>query len=221
MQSLKLYMSKYITTYYPAKEEILNVITHFLGLLLSTAALALMVTFASLYGTVWHIVSFSIFGSSLVILYLASTLYHAAHKRKVRKKLNVFDHAAIYVLIAGTYTPFTLVTLNGAMGWVLFGITWGLAGAGIILKLFYTGRFEKLSTASYILMGWVAVFAAKPLIEALSDGGLFYLVAGGICYTIGAIFYSIRKLPYNHAIFHIWVLAGSIFHFVSIFFYVL
>jgi hemolysin III len=214
-------MAKYITTYYPAKEEILNVISHFLGLLLSIAALALMVTFASLYGTAWHIVSFSIFGSSLVVLYLASTLYHAARKRKVREKLNVFDHAAIYVLIAGTYTPFTLVTLNGAMGWVLFGITWGLAVTGVILKLFYTGRFEKLSTASYILMGWVAVIAVQPLIEALSGGGLFYLVAGGICYTIGALFYSINKLPYNHAIFHVWVLAGSIFHFVSIFFYVL
>lgn len=214
-------MSKYITTYYPAKEEMFNVISHFLGLLLSIAALALMVTFASLYGTAWHIVSFSIFGSSLVILYLASTLYHATKKRKIRGRLNVFDHAAIYVLIAGTYTPFTLVTLNGAMGWVLFGITWGLAVAGVILKLFYTGRFEKLSTASYILMGWVAVIAAQPLIEALSSGGLFYLVAGGICYTIGALFYSISKLPYNHAIFHVWVLAGSIFHFVSIFFYVL
>jgi len=214
-------MTKYITTYYRAKEEWLNVVTHLLGLLLSIAALALMVTFASLYGNAWHIVSFSIFGSSLVILYLASTLYHAARKRKVREKLNVFDHAAIYVLIAGTYTPYALVTLNGAMGWVLFGITWGLAVAGVVLKLFYTGRFEKLSTTSYILMGWVAVIAAKPLIENLSDGGLLYLVLGGISYTIGAAFYAIRKLPYNHAIFHVWVLAGSILHFVSIFFYVL
>ncbi len=214
-------MTKYITTYYRAKEEWLNVVTHLLGLLLSIAALALMVTFASLYGNAWHIVSFSIFGSSLVILYLASTLYHAARKRKVREKLNVFDHAAIYVLIAGTYTPYALVTLNGAIGWVLFGITWGLAVAGVVLKLFYTGRFEKLSTASYILMGWVAVIAAKPLIENLSDGGLLYLVLGGVCYTIGAIFYSFRNLPYNHAIFHVWVLAGSILHFVSIFFFVL
>ena len=208
-------------TYYPHKEEILNVITHFLGLLLSVAGLVLLVTFSSLYGSVWHIVSFSIFGSSMVALYLASTLYHYVRKKKLRRRLNVFDHATIYVLIAGTYTPYCLVVLHGVMGWVLFGITWGLALTGVVLKLFYTGRYSKLSTISYILMGWVAVIAAKPLINNLETEGLAYLLLGGVSYTIGALFFSMRKLPYNHAIFHIFVLIGTISHFISVFFYVL
>jgi len=214
-------MTRNPITFYPHKEEIFNVISHLLGAILSVAGLALLVTFASIYGTVWHIVSFSIFGSTLVILYLASTLYHAAKSKRVRSKLNVFDHAAIYLLIAGTYTPFCLVTLNGTIGWILFGITWGLAVVGVILKIFFIGRFNTLSTVSYVLMGWVAVIAAKPLYENLSAGGLTFLVLGGISYTIGAIFYAKEHLPYNHAIFHVWVLAGSIMHFISIFFYLL
>ena len=214
-------MTRTPLTYYSYKEELLNVISHGLGLVLSIAGLALLVTYASLYGTVWHIVSFSIFGSSLVLLYLASTLYHAAKSKVLRRRLNVLDHAAIYVLIAGTYTPFCLVPLNGAMGWVLFGITWGLALAGIILKIFFTGRYHRLSTASYVLMGWVAVIAAKQLFETLDTGGLVFLLLGGISYTVGAVFYMIDRIRYNHAIFHAWVLAGSIFHFLSVFFYLL
>lgn len=208
-------------TYYRHTEERLNVITHFLGLILSIAGLVLLVTFASLYGTVWHIVSFSIFGVSMVVLYLASTLYHFAKKKSTRRKLNIFDHSAIYVLIAGTYTPFCLVVLQGALGWTLFGISWGLGLIGIVLKLFFTGRFNKLSTISYVLMGWVAIIAANPLIEKLSSEALLYLLLGGIFYTIGAVFYAIEKIPYNHAIFHIWVLFGTISHFIAIFFYVL
>ncbi len=214
-------MPGHFVTYYPRKEEIINVISHFLGLLLSIAALALLATFSSLYGSVWHIVSFCIYGSSMVLLYLASTLYHQARRRKLRARLNVFDHAAIYVLIAGTYTPYCLVTLNGTMGWVLFGITWGLAICGIILKLFYAGRYDKLSTVSYVLMGWVAVIAAKPLVINLSSEALFYLTIGGLSYTVGAVFYLIKRMPYNHAVFHLFVLTGSILHFVSIFFYLL
>ncbi|MEQ9307243.1 MAG: hemolysin III family protein, partial [Marinoscillum sp.] len=166
-------------------------------------------------------VSFSIFGATLITLYLASTLYHAARKKNLRRKLNILDHAAIYLLIAGTYTPYCLVALHGAIGWVLLGVTWGLALIGIILKLFYTGRFNILSTVGYVAMGWVAVLAAKPLYENLESGALIYLILGGVCYTIGAVFYAIERIPYNHAIFHIWVLAGSILHFVSIFFYLL
>lgn len=214
-------MSRSTITFYPRKEELFNVISHLIGLILSVAALALLVTFASLYGTVWHIVSFSIFGSSMVLLYLASTLYHAARKKVLRRRLNVFDHSAIYVLIAGTYTPYCLVTLNGPVGWVLFGITWGLAVIGVTLKLFFTGRYDKLSTISYVLMGWVAVFAARPLMEHLHSGGLLYLLFGGICYTVGAFFYAMNRWRYNHAIFHVWVLLGTLCHFVSIFFYVL
>ena len=199
----------------------LNVITHLAGLVLSIAGLVLLVTFASLHGNVWHIVSFTIFGSSMVILYLASTMYHYVGQKKWRRKLNIMDHAAIYVLIAGTYTPYCLTVLNGAMGWTLFGITWGLAIAGIILKLFFTGRYDSLSTISYVLMGWVAVIAAKPLAENLSYEALFYLLLGGLFYTLGAVIFSIKKLPYNHAIFHFFVLFGTISHFVSVFFYIL
>ncbi|WP_421873433.1 PAQR family membrane homeostasis protein TrhA [Marinoscillum sp.] len=208
-------------TYYKRKEELLNVITHLAGLVLSIAGLALLVTFASIYGSVWHIVSFSIFGSTLVLLYLASTLYHAAKKKQLRKRLNVFDHSAIYVLIAGTYTPFCLVTLNGWVGWTLFGITWGLAIAGVTLKVFFTGRFNLLSTIGYVAMGWIAIVAAKPLFEQLSSGALWFLILGGVSYTIGAIFYLLDRMKYNHAIFHVWVLLGSILHFIAVFFFLL
>lgn len=208
-------------TYYTHQEEVLNVITHLTGLILSLGALVLLVVFASIYGNVWHIVSFSIFGSCMVTLYLASTLYHAASSRSLRRKLNVFDHSAIYLLIAGTYTPYCLVALNGTMGWTLLGVTWGLASAGIALKIFYTGRYNKLSTIGYVLMGWVAVIAAKPLYESLQPEALLFLILGGVSYTIGAVFYAIERIPYNHAIFHLWVLAGSALHFVSIFWYLL
>lgn len=214
-------MARVSLTFYPQREETLNVLSHLIGLILSIAGLVLLVVFSSLYGTVWHVVSFSIFGSSMVILYLASTLYHAAKSKAMRRRLNVFDHAAIYLLIAGTYTPYCLVTLNGVIGWVLFGITWSLAAVGISLKIFFTGRFNLVSTISYVLMGWVAVFAAKPLYLNLETTGLWLLVLGGVSYTVGAIFYAIERIPYNHAIFHFWVLAGSILHFLSIFYYLL
>ena len=197
-----------------------NVWTHFIGLILSLVALTVLVVKSSLFGNVWQIVSFSIYGGSMILLYLASTLYHNSKTPKIRARLNVFDHAAIYVLIAGTYTPFTLVTLNGVVGWVLFGVTWGVAVLGIILKLFYFGKYDKLSTIMYVFMGWLALFAIKPLIENLSIEGLIWLLIGGIFYTIGAVLYSINKLHFNHAIFHVFVLLGSISHFVSIFFYV-
>lgn len=214
-------MSTKNITYYPAKEELINVITHLVGLILSIAATALLITFASIYGTVWHIVSFSIFGSSLITLYLASTLYHSAKRKTLRKRLNVFDHAAIYVLIAGTYTPFCLVGLNGTLGWTLFGITWGLALIGITLKIFFIGKYDKISTLGYVLMGWVAVIASKSLINNLEFETLMYLLLGGISYTVGALLYSMNKIRYNHAIFHFFVLGGSTLHFISIFFYLL
>jgi len=211
-------MSK--TTFYDTKEEKINVISHFVGLLLSIAALALLVVKASLLGNVWHIVSFSVYGLSLIVLYLASTLYHNSKNPIKRAKLNIFDHAAIYVLIAGSYTPFTLVTLNGTVGWVLFGLTWGAALAGVVFKIFFIGKFDKLSTVLYVLMGWMVVFAMKPLYENLSPQGLFWLIMGGVFYTVGAVFYAQNKLKFNHAIFHIFVLLGSASHFVSIFFFV-
>jgi hemolysin III len=156
-----------------------------------------------------------------MILYAASTVYHSARNIQFRRKMRIVDHASIYILIAGTYTPFTLVTLNGFSGWMIFGITWGMAVVGIVLKLFYTGKYDAVSTLMYVFMGWIIVFAIEPLIDNLSSDGLFWLVAGGMAYTTGAILYSIKKIKFNHAIFHVFVLAGSFCHFVSVYFYIL
>lgn len=207
--------------YYPKIEERINIVTHAIGLLMSVSALTLLVVFASLKGTVWHIVSFAIYGASLVILYFASTVFHLAQNQKTRNALNVFDHAAIFLLIAGTYTPFALVTLHGAWGWTIFGIVWALALIGIVLKLFYTGRYNLLSTIIYLVMGWIIVIAIKPMIDALPFDGLMWLLAGGISYSIGAVFFLLDKFPYNHAIFHVFVVMGSACHFVAVFWYVL
>ena len=209
------------TQHYSALEEKTNIISHGCGLILSVIALSLMLVRASQYGNVWHIVSVSIFGLSLITLYAASTFYHSAKDPKRRARLRVIDHATIYTLIAGTYTPFTLVVLHGSVGWMVFGVTWAMAITGITLKLFFTGRFNVLSTLMYVFMGWIIVFAITPLIESLSTEGLFWLFAGGVAYTTGAILYSIKKIKFNHAIFHMFVLLGSACHFVSVYFYVL
>jgi len=210
-----------IPKYYTPSEERINILSHAFGFILSIVALLLLVVRASLYGTVWHIVSFSIFGASLMILYAASTFYHRAKQADLRMRLKIFDHASIYVLIAGTYTPFTLVSLHGTIGWIIFGTSWGLALGGIILKLFFTGKYNLISTIMYVLMGWIIVFAIKPLIANLASEGLFWLVAGGVAYTLGAVLYSIKKIKFNHAIFHLFVLLGSFCHFISVFYYVL
>ena len=208
-------------TYYNNTEERINIITHALGFVLSIVALVVLILHASTNGSARHIVSFTIFGASLIVLYAASTLYHYSQKPSIRRKLNILDHASIYVLIAGTYTPFTLVTLKGTLGWTIFGITWGIAIIGIVLKLFYTGRFDKISTIVYVGMGWIIIFAIKPLIENLPLTGLYWLLAGGISYTVGAVLYSIKKIKFNHAIFHLFVLFGSFSHFMAVYFYVL
>lgn len=207
--------------FYNPLEEKLNIITHAVGIALSIAALVLLVIFASFYGNVWHIVSFSIYGASLIALYTASTIYHSIQNPKWRYRFNIVDHSAIYILIAGTYTPFALVTLNGTVGWVLFGVTWGIAAIGIIFKIFFTGRFDIISTIAYVAMGWIVIFAINPLIDNLPLNGIFWLFLGGIFYTIGAIIYAIKRIKFNHAIFHIFVLLGSISHFFAVFFYVL
>ncbi len=211
---------KEIKCYSPMEEKI-NVVSHAIGLVLSIVASVLLVARAIRYGNAWHIVSFSIFGFSLMILYAASTFYHSARGVALRRRLNIVDHASIYILIAGTYTPFTLVTLNGSTGWVLFGISWGLALTGLILKLFFTGRFGIISTIMYVFMGWIIVFAIKPLIHYLPARGLVWLFAGGISYTMGAILYCIDKITFNHATFHLLVLIGSFCHVMSVYFYVL
>ncbi len=208
-------------TFYDTKEETLNVITHGIGLLLSIAALVILVVYASKEGTVWHITSFAIFGVSLIVLYAASTLYHYTQNPDLRFKLNILDHSAIYVLIAGTYTPFTLVILKGWVGWTIFGLSWGLAITGIVFKVFYFGKYDKISTIAYVFMGWVIIFAIKPLIDSFPFEGLMWLFSGGIAYSLGALFYSIKKIRFNHVIFHVFVLIGSFCHFIAVFFYVL
>ncbi len=208
-------------TYYNSKEERLNIITHGIGFLLSIVALVLLVVNAARYGTARHITSFAIFGASLIVLYAASTFYHYAKNPDLRIKLNILDHAAIYVLIAGTYTPFTLVVLKGWVGWTIFGVSWGLALIGIIFKVFYFGRYDRISTIAYVLMGWVIIFAIKPLIDELPLKGLLWLFGGGLAYSFGALLYSFKKLRFNHALFHVFVLLGSFCHFMAVFFYVL
>lgn len=208
-------------SYYSPAEERLNVLSHATGLLLGMAGLLGLLIRAVTLGNAWHIVSFAIFGTSLIFLYAASTIYHSSKKPVFRARMRSVDHAAIYVLIAGTYTPFTLVTLQGPIGWTLFGISWGMATIGIVLKLFYTGRYVLISTLMYVFMGWIVLFAIKPLIDAFSSDGMIWLVSGGIAYTVGAVFYSIPKLQFGHAIFHAFVLGGSVCHFISVYFFVL
>ena len=201
--------------------EIANSVTHGIGALLAIAGLVLLVVFASIYGNVWHVVSFSIYGSTLVLLYLASTLYHSAQNPEVKKTLRIIDHAAIYLLIAGTYTPFMLVTLQGVRGWVMFGVIWGLAVIGIFYKIFFINRHVVISTIFYLLMGWMIVFSIGDLFRALPLGGIIFLGAGGLSYTLGIIFYAGRERLLMHAIWHLFVLGGSICHFFAILFYVL
>lgn len=213
-------MAKELVHWYSKKEEFLNILTHGLGLVLAGIALPFLIVKAFEFSGFWKPFSLITYGISLIVLYAASTFYHASKEVTQRRKLNILDHAAIYILIAGTYTPFTIIVLPGTTGKILFATTWIFATTGVILKLFFTGKYDKLSTIMYVLMGWQIIFAIRPLIENFSTAGLQWLIAGGISYTVGAIFYSIKKLPYNHAIFHVFVLFGSISHFISVYFYV-
>lgn len=206
---------------YTTGEEIANSVTHGVGAALSVAGLTLLVALAAIYGDVWRVVSFSIYGSSLVILYLASTLYHSIQQPRVKRVFRIFDHASIYLLIAGSYTPFTLVTMRGPWGWTLFGIVWGLALMGILFKTVFIGRFEVIATIAYVLMGWLVMIAFGQLRQHLPPGGVTWLVIGGLFYTVGVLFYAWRQLPYNHAIWHLFVLGGSISHFFAVLLHVL
>jgi hemolysin III len=205
---------------YTVGEEIANSLTHGVGALLAIGGSAVLVTLAALRGDVWHVVSCSIYGAAMVVLYTASTLYHSITSPRAKEALQVFDHAAIFLLIAGTYTPFTLVSLRGPWGWSIFGVVWGLAAAGILLEIAFPNRWPALSLALYVAMGWVVVVAVKPLLSALPTGGLVLLLLGGLSYTGGIGFYAWKKLPYSHAIWHVFVLAGTILHFFAVLFYV-
>lgn len=201
---------------YTAAEEIANGITHGLGLAASIAGTAFLIVFVSLDGDPWQIVGSSIYGATLVALYAASTLYHTSRRPGAKRLFRVLDHCAIYLLIAGTYTPFALVGLRGGWGWALFGVVWGLCAAGIVFKAFFTGRLDSLSTAVYVAMGWLCLVAVKPMIEALPVSVLAWLLIGGILYTAGTLFYHNRRIPYSHAIWHIFVIAGTACHFLAV-----
>lgn len=208
---------------YSIGHEIANAVTHGIGGGLSIAGLSLLLTMAVLYGDIWHVVSSAIYGATLIILYLASTLYHGIYHTATKKVFKVIDHASIYLLIAGTYTPFTLVSLreNSEWGWVLFGVIWIFALIGVILLLLFPGKYSGLRVAVYIIMGWLAIFVMKDIRTAIGVGGMSWLVAGGLSYTFGVIFYLWDRLPMNHAIWHLFVLSGSICHFFAILFYVI
>ena len=204
---------------YTNGEEVANAVTHGVGAGLSVAAFVVLVVLAAGTGDAWTVVSFTIYGVTLMLMYLASTLYHSIRSPRVKPVLRILDHIAIYLLIAGTYTPFALINLRGGWGWALFGIVWGLALSGAIFKLFNTGRLEILSTAVYVLLGWLIMIAIKPALDAIALMGILWLLIGGCAYTLGLIFYAWGRLPYNHAIWHVFVMGGSTCHFFAVLLY--
>ena len=200
---------------YTLGEEIANSITHGIGGLLSIAGLVVLIIFAAIYGTAWHVVGFTIFGVSLVVLYTMSTLYHSIQHEKAKHIFQILDHSSIFVLIAGTYTAFTLTTLRGPLGWTIFGIIWGLAALGITLSALYIKKYKAVAALAYIGMGWIVIMAIKPLWDNLPRISFIFLLIGGLCYTVGAVFYMMKKVKFMHAVWHLFVLGGSIFHFFS------
>jgi len=209
------------TKMYSPLEEKINVYSHALGFILGSIGLIFLLELAIFRGDLSQILSFGVFGLSMMILFAASTLYHRTTDPIRRSRLRIFDHASIYALIAGTYTPFCLVTLPDRLGLILFAVVWAFALLGICIKLFFTGRFSVLSTLMYLFMGWMMVFLIKPLYQNLASEGLYWIFAGGLAYTLGAILYSIKRIPFNHASFHILVLIGCFCHYIAIYLYVI
>ncbi|WP_077622181.1 PAQR family membrane homeostasis protein TrhA [Sediminibacillus massiliensis] len=200
-------------------EEIANSVTHGIGALLSIAALVTLIIHASLYGTFWHLTSFTLFGLTMVLLYVSSTFVHALPKGKAKDIFEILDHSAIYFFIAGTYTPYLFLAVDGWIGWTLFGVVWGLAIAGTIFKCFFVKKFLFVSTIGYIVIGWQIVFAWQILVKNVPYNGMLFLVIGGLLYTLGSIFYVWRGFKFHHAVWHLFVLGGSIFHFFSVILY--
>jgi hemolysin III len=205
---------------YSLGEEIANAITHGLGALLSIVALIALVSIAAVWGTGWHLASAIVYGTTMFLLYMASTLYHAITHPKARHVFKIIDHAGIYLLIAGTYTPFTLVTIRNEGGWYLFAVVWTLALIGIAAEAFWVYRPKWLSAVVYLAMGWLALAMVRPLLQSLEPGGVWLLVAGGLAYTLGTVFYVLKRVRYMHAVWHLWVLAGTVLHFLAVMFYV-
>ena len=212
--------------YQPSKytlgEEIAHAVTHGLGALLAIAGLAVLMVAAATRGEgAWQTVPCAIYGAAMVLMFTTSTLYHSFPWPRVKRVFRVLDHEMIFLMIAGSYTPFVLITLRGALGWTLFGVVWGVAAAGLVFQGFFTGRFKGASTALYVVMGWIIAFALKPLLEQMSPAGIRWLVAGGLCYTLGAVVYLFKRVPYHHAVWHLAVLAGGACHYFAILWHVL
>ena len=201
-------------------EEVANTISHGVGVVMGIVGLVIMVKLAIPFGA-WHVTSVSIFGASLILLYLGSTLYHFVQSHQVKRVFQVLDHSLIFVLIAGSYTPWLLVNLRGPWGWSLFGVIWGIAILGIVLKAVFLPRYDRIGSILYVLMGWIICIALKPLIASVSSAGLAWLVAGGLCYTLGVIFYLMRNVKFSHMIWHLFVLAGSFCHILAVIYGVL
>jgi hemolysin III len=197
-------------------EELANSLTHGVGLMMSIAGFVVLVVLAAMRGSAWRIVSCAVYGSTLICLYTASTLYHSIHFPRLKRVLKICDHCAIYLLIAGTYTPFLLVNLRGSWSWSLFAVIWGLAMAGILFKVWFVEHFSVFSTVVYLLMGWLALVAIKPMLLRVPLSGLLWLLSGGVLYTVGVVFYAWKKIPYNHAIWHGFVLAASTCHYFAV-----
>ena len=214
-------MSKTKQMEYSVLEEVIHAITHGVGVILSIAGLSWMLYVSIGAADPWRIAASSIYGATLITLFLASTVYHSMYASRHREIFKLLDHCAIYLLIAGTYTPFLLVAMRTDTGWWLFGTIWALATAGIIKKLWFRHRFPKIALASYLVMGWLVVVAAPQVAHAIGPNGMAWLVAGGISYSVGAVFYALDRLPFNHAVWHIFVLAGGVCHFVSVAWHVL
>lgn len=208
---------KAVNDFYSQGEEVINSLTHGVGAIFGVAALITLLVLAVTRGTLWHVAGYSIYGVTFILLFLASTIYHAVQHTHLRPVFRRIDHAAIYIFIAGCYTPFALVALRGPVGWVILGLIWGLALAGVLFKVWFINRWVVLSTLAYVGMGWLGIVAFPQLARILPTYGLVLLVIGGVVYTIGVIFYALERIPYNHAIWHLFVLGGSICHFVAVY----
>lgn len=205
---------------YTLGEEIFNAVTHGVGAALAVAGCIIVIVMSAVYGNAWNIVSSAVYGGTLIILYVMSTMYHSLTNKTAKKVFRIFDHCTIFLLIAGTYTPYTLVTIRGVWGWIVFSLVWGSATLGIVLNAVNMEKFKKFSMISYVASGWAIILAIKPLISSIAFGGLMLLLLGGIFYTVGIVFYAMKKLRYMHSIWHMFVLVGSVMHYFSILFYV-
>lgn len=206
---------------YTLGEEIFNSVSHGIGTLLAIAGMVILIVFSAINHNPWAVVSTSIYGATLIILYTMSTLYHSLTNNKAKRFFRIMDHNSIFLLIAGTYTPYTLVALRGAIGWVMFGVVWGATVLGVVFNSINLEKYKKISLVCYVAMGWVIIAAIKPLMAALPHISLTFLVIGGICYTGGIVFYAIKKIRYFHSVWHLFVLAGSIMHYFSILFMIM